>query len=163
MSANAAIRTSVAPMLSVPNGARAVEFYGAAFGAAEVFRVEDPSGAVVARLSIDGAEFWLADESPEHDSPETLGGGPVRMVLTVPGPERRLRGHWRPGPARSSRSRMITAGGWAESPIRSATTGRSAARSTRDARAGFAVNPPASSTRRSARRGRRSAAQSRGA
>ena len=28
----------------------------------------------------------MADESPEHDnfSPETLGGGTVRMVLTVP-------------------------------------------------------------------------------
>jgi len=89
MSENAAIRTSVAPMLSVRQGARAVEFYKAAFGAAEVFRLEDPSGAVVARLSIDGAEFWLADESPEHGnfSPETLGGGTVRMILTVPDPD----------------------------------------------------------------------------
>ena len=76
-------------MLSVRQGARAVEFYKAAFGAAEVFRLEDPSGAVVARLSIDGAEFWLADESPEHGnfSPETLGGGTVRMILTVPDPD----------------------------------------------------------------------------
>jgi PhnB protein len=89
MSANADIRTSVAPMLSVRDGARAVEFYKAAFGATELFRIEDPSGAVVARLSVEGAEFWLADESPEHDnfSPETLGGGTVRMVLTVPDPD----------------------------------------------------------------------------
>jgi PhnB protein len=89
MSANAGIRTSVAPMLSVRNGAAAVEFYKAAFGAAEVFRLEDPSGAVVARLSVDGAEFWLADESPDHGnfSPETLGGGTVRMILTVPDPD----------------------------------------------------------------------------
>ena len=89
MSANAAIRTSVAPMLSVRQGAGAVEFYKAAFGAAEVFRLEDPSGAVVARPSIDGAEFWLADESPEHGnfSPETLGGGKVRMIRTVPDPD----------------------------------------------------------------------------
>ena len=36
------IVTSIAPMLSVRNGARAVEFYKAAFGAVEVFRVEDP-------------------------------------------------------------------------------------------------------------------------
>jgi hypothetical protein len=34
MSANAAIRTSVAPMLSVRQGARAVEFYKAAFESA---------------------------------------------------------------------------------------------------------------------------------
>ena len=57
---------SVAPMLSVRNGARATEFYQAAFGAIEGFRVEDPGGAVVSRLSVDGAEFWVSDESPEH-------------------------------------------------------------------------------------------------
>jgi PhnB protein len=80
---------SIAPMLSVRNGARAVEFYKAAFGAIEVFRVEDPSGAVVSRLSVDGAEFWVSDESPEHAnfSPESLGGGSVRMILTVPDPD----------------------------------------------------------------------------
>jgi len=76
-------------MLSVRHGARAVEFYKAAFGAVEVYRVEDPGGSVVSRLSVDGAEFWLSDESPEHDnfSPESLGGGSVRMILTVPDPD----------------------------------------------------------------------------
>jgi PhnB protein len=80
---------SIAPLLSVRNGARAVEFYKAAFGAAEIYRVEDPSGAVVSRLSVEGAEFWLSDESPEHAnySPESLGGGTVRMILTVPDPD----------------------------------------------------------------------------
>src|SRR6185503_7155177 len=80
---------SLAPMLSVRNGARAVEFYKSAFGALEVYRIEDPAGAVVSRLSIDGAEFWLSDESPEHGnfSPESLGGGSVRMILTVPDPD----------------------------------------------------------------------------
>src|SRR6185369_13997459 len=83
------IAYSLAPMLSVRNGARAVEFYKSAFGAVEVFRIEAPDGAVVARLSVAGAEFWLADESPEHKnfSPETLGGGSVRMILTVPDPD----------------------------------------------------------------------------
>jgi len=76
-------------MLSVRNGARAVEFYKSAFGAIEVYRVEDPGGAVVSRLSVDGAEFWLSDESPEHGnfSPESLGGGSARMILTVPDPD----------------------------------------------------------------------------
>ena len=80
---------SIAPMLSVRGGAKAVEFYKAAFGAIEVFRVEDPAGAVVSRLSVEGAEFWVADESPEHAnfSPETVGGGTVRMILTVPDPD----------------------------------------------------------------------------
>ncbi len=82
-------RCSVAPMLSVRNGARAVEFYQSAFGAVEVYRVEDPDGAVVSRLSVEGAEFWLSDESPEQGnfSPESLGGGSVRMILTVPNPD----------------------------------------------------------------------------
>ena len=80
---------AIAPLLSVRNGARAVEFYKTAFGAAETFRVEDPNGAVVATLSVDGAEFWVADESPPHQnfSPESLGGGTVRMILTVPDPD----------------------------------------------------------------------------
>jgi PhnB protein len=80
---------SIAPMLSVRNGARAVEFYKSAFGAIEVFCVEDPGGSVVSRLSVDGAEFWLSDESPEHGnfSPESLGGGSARMILTVADPD----------------------------------------------------------------------------
>src|SRR3989441_10674388 len=86
------VSCSVAPMLSVRHGARAVEFYKAAFGAVEVYRVEAPDGAVVSRLSVAGAEFWVADESPEHQnfSPESLGGGSVRMILTVPDPDAML-------------------------------------------------------------------------
>ncbi len=85
----ASMRCSIAPMLSVRNGARAVEFYKPAFGAVETYRVEDPGGAVVSRLSVGGAEFWLADESPEHGnfSPESLEGSTVRMILEVPNPD----------------------------------------------------------------------------
>ena len=81
--------TSIAPLLSVRGGAAAVEFYKAAFGAVETFRIEDPSGAVVATLSVDGAAFWVSDESPEHAnfSPPALGGGTVRMVFTVADPD----------------------------------------------------------------------------
>jgi PhnB protein len=88
MSDSTPVRTSIAPMLSVRNGAKAIEFYKAAFGAAEVFRVEN-GGAVVARLAVDAADFWLADESPEHlnFSPESLGGGSVRMVMVVSDPD----------------------------------------------------------------------------
>ncbi len=76
-------------MLSVRNGAKAVEFYKTAFQATEVYRVEAEDGAVVSRLSVNGAEFWVADESPENASfsPETVGGGTVRMILTVPQPD----------------------------------------------------------------------------
>lgn len=82
--------TTIAPMLSLRNGTRAIEFYRAAFGAEELLRVENEGGEVVARLSVEGAEFWLADESPEHFnfSPETLGGGSVRMVMIVEDPDK---------------------------------------------------------------------------
>ena len=51
--------------------------------------MEDPSGGVVSRLSIEGSEFWLSDESPEHAnfSPATLGGATARLILTVPDPD----------------------------------------------------------------------------
>lgn len=80
--------TAIVPILSVRKGTVALEFYKNAFAAREVFRVED-NGSVVARLSVDGAEFWVADESPEHFnfSPESLHGGSVRMILMVDNPE----------------------------------------------------------------------------
>lgn len=84
----ASIATTIAPWLCVRGGARAVDFYKSAFGAKELFRMGD-GDSVVARLSIEGAEFWLSDESPEHHnySPESLGGITVRIVLTVPDPD----------------------------------------------------------------------------
>src|SRR5215472_13680890 len=82
-------RCSVAPWLSVRNGAKAIEFYKAAFGATEAFRIDAPDGAVVARLSVEGAAFWVADESPDHKdfSPETLNGSTTRMVLVTDDPD----------------------------------------------------------------------------
>src|SRR5689334_11943432 len=83
------IQPSIAPWLSVRKSASAVDFYKSAFGAAEVYRLDGPDGSVVARLSVEGAEFWLSDESPSDGnfSPESLGGGSVRMILTVPDPD----------------------------------------------------------------------------
>jgi PhnB protein len=82
-------RPSVAPMLSVRNGAKAVDFYKAAFGATELFRIESPDGDVVAQLAVGGSDFWVADESPENKnfSPESLGGATTRLVLTVDNPD----------------------------------------------------------------------------
>jgi PhnB protein len=82
-------KITIAPMLSVRKGARAIEFYKAAFGAGELFRLDSETGEVVARLSVGPGEFWVADESPAHSnfSPESLGGGSVRMVMTVEDPD----------------------------------------------------------------------------
>ena len=76
-------------MLSVRRGAKAVEFYKAAFGAGELFRLDNDSGEVVAQLSVGAAQFWVADESPENlnFSPQSLGGGSVRMVMVVDDPD----------------------------------------------------------------------------
>jgi len=74
-------------MLSVRDGAKAIEFYQAAFGAKLLFSLTE--GSVIAQMTIGEAEFWLADESPEHQnfSPETLGGSTVRMVMVVDNPD----------------------------------------------------------------------------
>ena len=85
------IRAAIQPQLSVRRGRDAVRFYEDAFGAVVVYRIggtdDDPS--VVAQLSIGDALFWVSDESPEHGncSPETLGGGTVRMTLVVDDPD----------------------------------------------------------------------------
>jgi len=82
-------KVTVAPLLSVRRGVEAIEFYKTAFGAVEIFRTKSPDGAVVAQLSIGECDFWLADESPEHQnfSTESLGGSSVRMVLLVDNPD----------------------------------------------------------------------------
>jgi PhnB protein len=88
MTTPANLPTTIAPWLSVRDSARAVEFYKSAFGATELFRL-DNGGGVVARLSVEGAEFWMSDESPEHGnfSPQTLNGSTVRIILTVADPD----------------------------------------------------------------------------
>jgi PhnB protein len=81
--------TTIAPMLSVRRGASAVDFYKAAFGAEVLFRLDGGDGGVVAQLAVGDSDFWVADESPEHQnfSPETLGGASARMVMVVADPD----------------------------------------------------------------------------
>jgi PhnB protein len=81
----------VVPELSVRRGRAAIEFYKAAFGAVEDYRVGG-TGAheqVVAQLSVGGATFWVSDEAPAQGnlSPETLGGCTVRLLLVVDDPD----------------------------------------------------------------------------
>jgi PhnB protein len=101
-----ASKTTIAPLLSVRNGAKALDFYKAAFGAAELFRTEAPDGSVVAQLVVESSEFWLADESPAHQnfSPDTLGGSTVRMIVVAADPDEAF-------------ARAITAGGKVIMPV----------------------------------------------
>ena len=82
-------KTSISPMLSVRRGAKAVEFDKTAFGAGELFRIDNEQGEVVAQLSVGSAEFWVADESPANlnFSPESTGGSTARMVMVVDDPD----------------------------------------------------------------------------
>jgi PhnB protein len=80
----------VSPQLSVRRGREAVAFYEAAFDAVEVYRVGGTDGheEVVSQLTVGVSSFWVADESPPHGnfSPESLGGGTVRLLLVVDDP-----------------------------------------------------------------------------
>lgn len=80
-----ALRTAITATLSVRDWPAAIAFYKAAFGARELHTI--PGGGV-AQLSVDGAEFWVAEESPTHlnFSPESLKGCSVRMLLMVNDP-----------------------------------------------------------------------------
>ena len=93
-------------MLAVRDGARAIEFYKEAFGAIELWRI-DAGGSVVAGLSVDGAELFLAEESPPHgtQSPEVAGHTTVRIELFVDDPER-------------AHARAVAAGATEVSPLR---------------------------------------------
>src|SRR5580658_812390 len=81
------ISCTIAPWLTVRHGERALRFYREAFGATVVYRLENPDAGGVARLSVEGAEFWLSDGQREEQGPESIGGGSVRMILTVADPD----------------------------------------------------------------------------
>src|SRR5215831_18965022 len=78
------VKTTIAPWLTVENSAKAVEFYKAAFGAIETYRLETPGGGLVVRLSVNGAEFWLSSGSSDAKS---LASENIRMILTVSNPD----------------------------------------------------------------------------
>lgn len=74
------------PMLAIKDAAAALEFYKKAFGAVEVMRLADPSGAVLhGEFKIGDALFMVAEENPAYNqSPQTLGGTSVILSVYVP-------------------------------------------------------------------------------
>jgi PhnB protein len=79
------VKTSIAPWLSVRSVPKALAFYQEAFGAVEQYRLQEGGRMVVARLDIDGADFWIQED--EATTPDSLGGIPVRMIITVDDPD----------------------------------------------------------------------------
>jgi PhnB protein len=82
--------TELYPFLAVRDVPAAIDFYTAAFGAAEVGeRVVAPNGAMVAEIEIDGNRVGLASEAPDlgTPSPESAGATTVRLSLVVDDPD----------------------------------------------------------------------------
>jgi PhnB protein len=84
------IQPSVSPMLTVDDGAAAIDFYIKAFDAEELGRVPGPDGKKLyhAALRINGSLVMLNDNFPEMTNgksmtPTALGGSPVTIHLTV--------------------------------------------------------------------------------
>ena len=78
--------TQISPMLAVGDGSAAIDFYKAAFGATVLWHLGE--GHIVAGLEIDGAQFFLATESPEYGTrgPASAGYTTVRIELFVDDP-----------------------------------------------------------------------------
>ena len=77
----------MSPYLTVKDASKAIEFYQAAFGATELYRLTDPSTGAIghAEIMINGSHLMLADENPAwgNKSPLTLGGTAVKLCLMV--------------------------------------------------------------------------------
>ncbi|MEJ7599428.1 MAG: VOC family protein [Kofleriaceae bacterium] len=76
----------LSPYLIVKSAVDAIAFYVVAFGAKELFRLQEPSGKIGhAELEIGGGRFMLADEYPDFGalSPISVGGSPVSIHLYV--------------------------------------------------------------------------------
>lgn len=80
----------VLPHLIVKGGAKAIDYYTAAFGAKEVRRVPMPDGRLMhAELTIGPTTIYLCDDFPEYcggksQTPKALGGTPVVLHQYVP-------------------------------------------------------------------------------
>lgn len=77
---------AVVPHLVCKGAAKAIDFYKAAFGADEMIRLPGPDGRLVhASVLINSNMVMLVDEFPDMvvQSPETLGGTPVTIHLSV--------------------------------------------------------------------------------
>jgi len=78
---------SVTPYLAVQDGARAIDFYKRAFGAAEIMRMNGPDGNVGhAEIKIGDSIIMLGTAPPNSglNTPETLRASTVNIFLYVP-------------------------------------------------------------------------------
>lgn len=77
---------TVTPYLIVNGAVKAIEFYAAAFGATELFRLPGPDGKLGhAEIKIGDSPVMLADEFPDMGAkgPQSYGGSPVSILVYV--------------------------------------------------------------------------------
>lgn len=80
--------STVTPYLVVDDGAAAIDFYKAAFGAVETFRINRPDGGVGhAEIRIGDSAIMIGERSSDFDfmkSATDLGGAAVNIYLYLP-------------------------------------------------------------------------------
>jgi PhnB protein len=96
-------KTTIAPWLAVRDAQKAVDFYAAAFGAVETYRLEGDDGKLaVAQLEVEGAPFWVQEDS--EAGTDALGSTSVRMILSIEDPS-------------SAYDRAVAAGAFEVAPV----------------------------------------------
>ncbi|WP_373503234.1 VOC family protein [Aestuariivirga sp.] len=81
------VHPGVMPHLICRGAAAAIDFYVKAFGATEMMRLPDRKGLLMhASVMVNGSMVMLMDEYLDYGarSPQSLGGTPVVMHMTVP-------------------------------------------------------------------------------
>lgn len=79
-------KATVTAYICVKGAAKAIDFYKAAFGAIENFRLVEPSGRIGhAEIQIGNTMIMLSDEYPDFGAlaPAAIGGSPVKFHIAV--------------------------------------------------------------------------------
>jgi PhnB protein len=98
---------TVAPYLTIKNGAKALEFYKKAFGATETYKLMMPDGRLGhAEIRLGDSVIMLSDEFPEFGgkAPETLGRPSASISMSRTS-------------TRSSRKKALAAGAKERKPV----------------------------------------------
>jgi PhnB protein len=82
---NVTKKFSIEPWLTLNYGEQALEFYKSAFSAIETYRLQDPNGGLVVRLSFNGAGLWISSDSDQKTKHDI--GNSIRMILIVDDPD----------------------------------------------------------------------------
>lgn len=75
---------SLTPYLALHDAAKAIEFYKAALGAVELYRMPMPGGKVAhAEVQIGDSRIMVSDEMPDwgNKSAKTMGGSPMALCV----------------------------------------------------------------------------------